>query len=594
MGSSSPFLKDPTASRFVGGGLLEAEALLGSPLPRLPAPEREGNDDVWFVNVHPRLRTLLRRFLQGLLAQIGAPSSNPRGDAAKDQGDYEAALLRLLRSVRAADRRQGLLNLFWLAHSRDVAEFLRELEAKAPAIRKAKYSLHPLLSSFYRRLDQQCRRATGDHAGTLLADGNGSLVEAVIEDGFAMTEVSSSELDFNQFLAANKRYRLSAECFFEVQQILVREAERRLREGDRSLLGRVARHLPGLPRDQYLKPASLLQVMMSGPILTCLLGDPWTTGSRLLASPVLKAEAERRRPSEIVDAFLDVVTGAKRFELVSAARDRIQLIGSFGRERDLDEKASRGLRVYEFGESTQVLNNAVNATVLFLDLRGFTKSSEGQISERDLTRELYAVFDDFVPVIRRFGGTVDKYLGDGMMVTWGTERADPLDALNAVRTAILCQESLRKKRDAGGTPYRMGVAIHFGRVYLARFIEDEEAVQSTVIGRNVNLAGRLSSAAKKPMEEDEEEAVALPPPAHASGLGVVVDAAGTLFNEGIAVSRDTLLQLEAHLALVHGEGVMEYDDEVIDRRILIRYGGDAKFKGVRSSFPVYEVDVEAR
>jgi len=189
---------------------------------------------------------------------------------------------------------------------------------------------------------------------------------------------------------------------------------------------------------------------------------------------------------------------------------------------------------------------------------------------------------------------LDKYLGDGMMVTWGTERADPLDALNAVRTAILCQESLRKKRDAGGTPYRMGVAIHFGRVYLARFIEDEEAVQSTVIGRNVNLAGRLSSAAKKPMEEDEEEAVALPPPAHASGLGVVVDAAGTLFNEGIAVSRDTLLQLEAHLALVHGEGVMEYDDEVIDRRILIRYGGDAKFKGVRSSFPVYEVDVEAR
>ena len=44
-----------------------------------------------------------------------------------------------------------------------------------------------------------------------------------------------------------------------------------------------------------------------------------------------------------------------------------------------------------------MLNNAVNATVLFLDLRGFTQTSEGQISERDLTRELYTVFDDFVP-----------------------------------------------------------------------------------------------------------------------------------------------------------------------------------------------------
>ena len=117
-----------------------------------------------------------------------------------------------------------------------------------------------------------------------------------------------------------------------------------------------------------------------------------------------------------------------------------------------------------------MLNNAVAATVLFLDLRGFTRTSEGQISEGDLTRELYGVFDDFVPIVERFGGTVDKYLGDGMMVTWGTKRADPLDPLNALRTAVLCQESLRRKREAGRTFFKMGVAIHHGRVYLARFI----------------------------------------------------------------------------------------------------------------------------
>jgi hypothetical protein len=46
---------------------------------------------------------------------------------------------------------------------------------------------------------------------------------------------------------------------------------------------------------------------------------------------------------------------------------------------------------------------------------------------------------------------------------------------------------------------------------------------------------------------------------------------------------------------VHGEGgVMEYEDETIDRRILIRYAGDAKFKGVRSSLPVYDVDYGGR
>ena len=141
--------------------------------------------------------------------------------------------------------------------------------------------------------------------------------------------------------------------------------------------------------------------------------------------------------------------------------------------------------------------------MLFLDLRGFTRTSEGQISERDLTRELYDVFDAFIPHIRRFGGTVDKFLGDGMMVTYGTTEANPLDPLNALRSAILCQETIRALRQQGKTYFKMGVAIHYGRVYIARFIADESSVQTTVIGRNVNMAGRLSSAAKKGFDEDD-------------------------------------------------------------------------------------------
>ena len=136
----------------------------------------------------------------------------------------------------------------------------------------------------------------------------------------------------------------------------------------------------------------------------------------------------------------------------------------------------------------------------------------------------------------------------------------------------------------------MGVAIHYGRVYLARFIADEDAVDSTVIGRNVNLAGRLSSAAKKPLEEDETEEPPRPRAPNPSGMHVSVDPSGTLFNEGIAISRDLLVQLESHLPLIYGEGVIEYHDQVLRRRLSIRYAGDAKFKGVRSSLPVYAVD----
>jgi hypothetical protein len=139
----------------------------------------------------------------------------------------------------------------------------------------------------------------------------------------------------------------------------------------------------------------------------------------------------------------------------------------------------------------------------------------------------------------------------------------------------------------------MGVAIHYGRVYLDRFIAGRGALHATVIGRNVNLAGRLSSAAKRPLEEDEGSTVAEQAPSLA--LAVHVDADGTLFNEGIALSRDAVGQLEEHLALEQGEGSgIEYEDATIDRRILIRYAGDAKFKGVRSSLPVYEADYVRR
>ncbi|HET8643866.1 MAG TPA: adenylate/guanylate cyclase domain-containing protein, partial [Vicinamibacteria bacterium] len=489
-------------------------------------------------------------------------------------------------------------SLFWLAHSRDVAECLRELEGKTPAVRKLKYSLHPLLSSFYRRLEDTARKAAEQEGAGVPGSDPTTVVDSIIDDGFAFTEPTITDLDFNLYLAHNKRYRISADLFFEIYTILVRDTERRLREGDRGLLARVARHLPRLTREQCQTQAGVVKVMMNAEVLPYLLGDAWSVGTRLTASPRLRAETERRRPAEVVDVFLDLLAGVKRFEVIAYLRDRVRLLRAFDDEREMEHKASRGQRFYEFGDSAQVINNAANATIFFLDLRGFTQTSEGQISERDLTRELYTVFDAFIPHVRRFGGTVDKFLGDGIMVTYGTEHADPLNPLNALRTAVLCQETLRRLRAEGQTYFKMGIAVHYGRVYLARFLADDTEVQTTVIGRTVNLAGRLSSASRRSVEEDEPGAEWAAPPSGAAGSEFLVslEPDGTLVNEGIAISRDTLQQLETHLPLVHTEGALgqnfEYFDDQIGRRLIIRYAGDAKFKGVRSSFPVYCVDFE--
>ena len=134
----------------------------------------------------------------------------------------------------------------------------------------------------------------------------------------------------------------------------------------------------------------------------------------------------------------------------------------------------------------------------------------------------------------------------------------------------------------------MGVSVHYGRVYVARFFEDERQTQVTVIGRNVNLAGRLSSAAKKSKDEEEYE-----PETEAPALRVSVDSRGALVNQGIVLSRAAFVQLESQVGVESVQDgdkqLMHYVDEELERRVVIRYAGDAKFKGVRASFPVFEV-----
>lgn len=599
---AAPFLiEDVLGSRFVCGGLAEAEQLFGSPLPLFPTGELMAGREVFLVRFHHRLRPLLASFLRGALAQFGLQflDLSPRAEVrARDLGEYEAALARALRAIHSTDRRLGLANLFWIATSNELAASLAEIERKNPQARRAKYAAQPMLSQFYRRVDQTVRRELERQAPEQVAfltggQENTSLIDAILDDGLALTEPSLAELDPATVLRENRRHRISPEAFAEIHGVLTREVERRLREGERGLLARVARHAPSVPREQVLTPAGSAKLALCGPLLTYLLGDAWGTAPQLAASPRLKAEAARLSPAGLVDAFLEFVAVLKRFELVAAIRGRV--LTPQGEE--LEDKVRRGLRIFDFGEGAQVLNNAVNATVLFLDLRGFTKTSEGQISERDLTRELYTVFDAFVPHVLRFGGSVDKFLGDGMMIHYGTEFADPDASLNALRTAILCQHSLRRLRGEGRTEFKMGVSVHHGRVYLARFIAGDRETQNTVIGRNVNLAGRLSSAAKRPMEEDDVPGDAAPAvPVRASELLVTVDAEGVLFNEGIAVSRAAFVQIETRVELQEveagGERRLEFHDPEIRRRVRFRYVGDAKFKGVKASFPVFEVDFE--
>ena len=139
-----------------------------------------------------------------------------------------------------------------------------------------------------------------------------------------------------------------------------------------------------------------------------------------------------------------------------------------------------------------------NAAVLFADIRSFTPIAEALAPEATiaLLREFHR---RMAAQVFACGGTLDKYMGDGLMATFGTPHATPDDAANALRCARGMIETIddwnRARREAGAAEIRIGVGVHYGPVVLGD-IGDERRLEFAVIGDTVNAASRLEGLTK--------------------------------------------------------------------------------------------------
>jgi len=134
-------------------------------------------------------------------------------------------------------------------------------------------------------------------------------------------------------------------------------------------------------------------------------------------------------------------------------------------------------------------------TVLFADIRGFTAFSEHENPEK-VVGLLNQYFSAMSEVIFEHGGTLDKYIGDGLMALFGAPTATPDDAANALRTAVAMQRRIVKLNDEliaeGYASVAVGVGLHTGEATIG-YIGSERRSEYTAIGDTVNLASRLES-----------------------------------------------------------------------------------------------------
>ena len=148
------------------------------------------------------------------------------------------------------------------------------------------------------------------------------------------------------------------------------------------------------------------------------------------------------------------------------------------------------------GSSMQVSPSAVAerrlVSVLFADLVGFTTLSEHRDPEE--VRELLSrYFDRCRVLIERFGGTVEKFIGDAVMAVWGTPVAREDDAERAVRTALALTQAVTLLGEEVGMPtLRARAGVLTGSAAVELGAEGE----GMVLGDTVNTASRLQSIAE--------------------------------------------------------------------------------------------------
>ncbi len=171
-------------------------------------------------------------------------------------------------------------------------------------------------------------------------------------------------------------------------------------------------------------------------------------------------------------------------------------------------------------ESTWLDGNKAVATILFVDIRGFTSHFETREPE-EIIKELNKYFELATNSIREFDGYIDKFMGDAVLGIFGLSKNKNRHREKAVRAAIHMRDAFAKEGKKGSRLFTaIGIGINTGTVFSGS-VGSDVRMEYTVIGDSVNVASRLSDIAgpgdiiiSKPVYDNLDgiiEAQALPP-----------------------------------------------------------------------------------
>jgi class 3 adenylate cyclase len=227
-------------------------------------------------------------------------------------------------------------------------------------------------------------------------------------------------------------------------------------------------------------------------------------GNRLVAlllEPIRRLHAAVER---IADGDLATpISPTSRDEVGELTRAVNKMRGSLQERKRIERAFGRYASDYvletllESPEGSELAGAEREVTIVFADIRSFTRLSEG-MKARDvvsLLREIFQLVSDHL-LARR--GTIDKFMGDSVMAYFGAPMPNPDHAVDAVSAAIDIERAIAARNqqlDGNGHRVEIGIGIHTGNVVVGT-IGSDRRTDFTAVGDAVNVAHRLEKLAR--------------------------------------------------------------------------------------------------